>query len=40
MYVPKVKSSSDISNFSSYPDSDTEAPSIKKSEDPFLDWFK
>ena len=38
-YIPKVKSASDISNFSSYPDSDTPCPSIKKSEDPFLDWF-
>ena len=38
-YIPKVKSPSDISNFSSYPDSDTPCPSIKKSEDPFLDWF-
>lgn len=38
-YVPKVKSNSDISNFSSYPDSDTPAQSIKKSEDPFIDWF-
>ena len=38
-YIPKVKSASDISNFSSYPDSDTPCPSIKKSEEPFLDWF-
>ena len=38
-YIPKVKSASDISNFSSYPDSATPCPSIKKSEDPFLDWF-
>ena len=38
-YIPKVKSAGDISNFSSYPDSDTPCPSIKKSEDPFLDWF-
>ena len=38
-YIPKVKSASDISNFSSYPDSDTPCPSSKKSEDPFLDWF-
>ncbi len=39
-YVPKVKSNNDISNFSSYPDSDTPAPQIKKEEDPFLDWFQ
>ena len=39
-YVPKVKGESDISNFSSYPDSDTETKPLKKSEDPFLDWFK
>ena len=38
-YIPKVKSNSDISNFSSYPDSDCPAQSIKKSEDPFIDWF-
>ena len=38
-YVPKVKSNSDISNFSSYPDSDVPAQAIKKSEDPFIDWF-
>jgi serine/threonine protein kinase len=39
-YVPKVKSNNDTSNFSSYPDSDTPAPTIKKEEDPFLDWFQ
>ena len=39
-YVPKVKGENDISNFSSYPDSDTETKPLKKSEDPFLDWFK
>ena len=38
-YIPKVKSASDISNFPSYPDSDTPCPSLKKSDDPFLDWF-
>ena len=39
-YVPKVKSNDDISNFTAYPDSDNEAPAIKKEDDPFLDWFK
>ena len=39
-YIPKVKSDDDISNFSSYPDSDTKGVSLKKNEDPFLDWFK
>ena len=39
-YKPKVKGEDDITNFSSYPDSDTTAPSIKKDDDPFLDWFK
>ena len=39
-YVPKVKSNDDISNFSSYPDSDNPAQAIKKEDDPFLDWFK
>jgi protein kinase A len=39
-YVPKVKNNSDISNFTSYPDSDKQPTAVKKSEDPFLDWFK
>ena len=39
-YIPKVKSIDDISNFESYPDSDTPVPEIKKEEDPFLDWFQ
>jgi serine/threonine protein kinase len=39
-YTPKVKSVSDISNFGSYPDSDKPAVSIKKADDPFVDWFK
>ncbi len=39
-YKPKVKSENDISNFSSYPDSDEPTPSIKSNEDPFLDWFQ
>ena len=39
-YKPKVKSENDISNFSSYPDSDEPTPSIKANEDPFLDWFQ
>ena len=37
-YIPKVTSSSDTSNFSNYPDSDKLSPSIKSSEDPFLEW--
>jgi serine/threonine protein kinase len=39
-YKPKVKGENDISNFSSYPDSDEPTPSIKPNEDPFLDWFQ
>jgi serine/threonine protein kinase len=39
-YKPKVKGENDISNFSSYPDSDEPTPSIKANEDPFLDWFQ
>ena len=39
-YIPKVKSNDDTSNFSSYPDSDTPAPELKKAEDPFLNWFQ
>jgi protein kinase A len=38
-YTPKVRGAGDISNFSNYPDSDKIAPSVKKSEDPFNDWF-
>eukprot|EP00357_Protocruzia_adherens_P033677 CAMPEP_0115009886 /NCGR_PEP_ID=MMETSP0216-20121206/22939_1 /TAXON_ID=223996 /ORGANISM="Protocruzia adherens, Strain Boccale" /LENGTH=317 /DNA_ID=CAMNT_0002377899 /DNA_START=34 /DNA_END=984 /DNA_ORIENTATION=- len=37
-YKPVIKSPSDTSNFSVYPDSDTLAPAIKKGDDPFLDW--
>jgi hypothetical protein len=37
-YVPKVISSSDISNFSLYPDSGKEVVSISTEEDPFLNW--
>ncbi len=39
-YIPKVKNNSDIGNFANYPDSDKVAISVKKSDDPFLDWFK
>lgn len=39
-YIPKVKNNSDIGNFANYPDSDKVAVSVKKSDDPFLDWFK
>ena len=39
-YIPKVKNSSDIGNFATYPDSDKAAVAVKKSDDPFLDWFK
>jgi len=37
-YKPIVKSASDTSNFSSYPESDNESTPLKPSEDPFLDW--
>ena len=32
------RSADDTSNFSSYPDSDTESPAVKPADDPFLDW--
>ena len=38
-YVPQVTSASDLSNFCSYPDSDTPTKELKKAEDPFIDWF-
>jgi len=37
-YKPVVKSPSDTSNFPAYGDSNTQAPAIKQSDDPFLDW--
>ena len=37
-YVPKVSGSGDCGNFSSYDDSDEGAPSVKPSEDPFIEW--
>ena len=38
-YVPKVKNASDISNFSTYPDSTEPTVAVKKADDPFLIWF-
>jgi serine/threonine protein kinase len=38
-YIPKVKNAADTSNFSAYPDSDQKVKSLKKTEDPFIDWF-
>ena len=37
-YIPEIKSESDTSHFSQYPDSDGTAQSLKHSEDPFVDW--
>lgn len=37
-YKPPLKSSSDTSNFSTYPDSDKECPSIDNKSDPFINW--
>jgi protein kinase A len=39
-YHPKVKSDNDITNFSSYPDSDNETAPVSENEDPFLENFK
>ena len=39
-YHPKVKSENDISNFSSYPDSDNETASVSEGDDPFIANFK
>jgi len=33
------RNSGDISLFNTYPDSDKVCPSVKKADDPFLDWF-
>ena len=37
-YIPPIKSSTDTSNFESYPDSDKEIPPLEKANDPFLKW--
>ena len=37
-YKPAVKSASDTTNYSSYPDSATLAPAIKENDDPFINW--
>lgn len=29
----------DTSNFSSYPESDTQSPALKPADDPFLEWW-
>ena len=33
-----LRSKSDTSNFSSYPESDNESEALKPTQDPFLDW--
>lgn len=35
----QLRASNDISNFSIYPDSTSIVPAIKKTDDPFLNWF-
>ena len=37
-YVPVVRSVSDTSHFTRYPDSETLPRAIRKEEDPFLSW--
>lgn len=37
-YIPPTKGEGDTGCFSPYPDSDTETPPVKESEDPFLEW--
>jgi protein kinase A len=37
-YKPTIRSPSDTSNFSTYPDSDTLSPAIRPADDPFIDW--
>jgi len=38
LYKPTVRSADDVSNFSSYPESETESPAVKPADDPFIDW--
>ena len=35
---PNLRNNIDTSNFSQYPDSDTEVASIKPEKDPFINW--
>ena len=37
-YTPSVKGEGDTGNFTPYPESDSDTPAIKPSEDPFLEW--
>lgn len=37
-YIPKIKNNMDTSNFSQYPDSDTEVSALKPEKDPFYNW--
>lgn len=37
-YKPTVRSASDTSNFSNYPDSNSQSPVVRTADDPFLDW--
>ena len=37
-YKPKIKNPGDTSNFQQYPESNTIMPSIRQSDDPFLNW--
>ena len=37
-YRPTVRNAGDTSNFSNYPDSDSESPAVRSSDDPFIDW--
>jgi serine/threonine protein kinase len=37
-FIPSIKSPNDSSNFSHYPDSATQSPPVKRSDDPFIDW--
>jgi protein kinase A len=38
LYIPKLKSDGDTSNYSQYPESPTIPKSLKPNEDPFLNW--
>lgn len=37
-YRPTVRSASDTSNFSNYPDSNSQSHAVRAADDPFLDW--
>ena len=38
-FIPQVGRPGDTSNFTEYPDSDTQPPEVSSREDPFIEWW-